>query len=97
MSSVSDLFVEENYDRLIVQSFEELSPSSSTYPVSLQDHPEPFKRFFSLSNKSGRTVIVRFSGGFYFANEQVGKGFFHPFNDFCRIDWCVCYYSDFFV
>lgn len=97
MSSVCDLFVEENDDRVIVQSFEELSPSSGTYPVPLQDHPEPFKRLSSMPNESGRTVIVRFTGGLYFASEQVAKGFLHPFNDFCRIDRGVCDYFDLFV
>jgi len=86
MPGVGDLFVEKHDNSVLCHAFEQLSPRGGTYPIALQDHPEPLKRPVSLSHQFGGTIIVYLALNLDFSREEVGQGFLDSLAYFCRID-----------
>ena len=86
MPGVGDLFVEKHDNSTLCHAFEQLSPRGGTYPIALQDHPEPLKRPVSLSHQFGGTIIVYLALNLDVSREEVGQGFLDSLAYFCRID-----------
>src|SRR6266516_2456742 len=89
MPRVGDLFVEKHDNSILGHPFEQLSPRGRTYPITLQDDPELFKRPVSLSHQFGGAVVVYLALNLDFSREEVGQCFLDSLAYFCRIDFSL--------
>ena len=69
MPDVRDLLVQKHDDSALLFTLEQLGSCSSAYSISLDDHPEFFKRFAASPLQSSEAIVVFFTFGYYVTRE----------------------------
>ncbi len=95
MSDVRDLLVQKYDDSALLFTLEQLGSCSGAYSISLDDHPEFFKRLAASSLESSQAIVVLFALGYDLAGEEARDSLLDFLWILCRLDLGLGDYEDF--
>jgi hypothetical protein len=90
------LLVEKYDNSALLSTLEQLGSRSSAYSISLNDHPEFFKRLAASSLQSSQAVVVLFAFSYDLTGEQACYCFLDFLRILSRLDLGLSDYEDSF-
>ena len=96
MSDVRHLLIEKHYNSALLSALEQLRSRSGAYSVTLDDHPESFKRIAAGPLQPRQTVIIFFALGYNVPREEARNRLLDFLGILSRLDLGLSDYKDFF-